>query len=134
MNGVKKETSNNDTRRVFDDGIPRRKPIEYVVTPSGCWRCISHTHDEHGYVRIRVRGTMDRLHRRSYNLAKGRIPRNRVIMHLCDNPWCFNPDHLKIGTQKANMRDMIKKGRNAYIGVKGRRGNNGSDSSNEEKR
>lgn len=130
MTGAQSMGSSNDTPRVFNDGVKRRKPIEYIVLPNGCWRCTSHVHDEQGYVRVSYKGQSDRLHRRSYNLTKGRIRKGQVIMHLCDNPSCFNPDHLQAGTQKMNMRDMIKKGRNAYIGVKGR-GKHGSNSRNE---
>ena len=36
----------------------------------------------------------------------------RQVLHRCDNPLCFNPKHLFIGTQLDNVLDMIKKGRN----------------------
>lgn len=33
------------------------------------------------------------------------------VLHRCDNPRCFNPDHLFIGTNADNTADMHAKGR-----------------------
>ncbi len=51
------------------------------------------------------------VHRIAFILWKGSIPKGKQINHSCDNPICFNPDHLWAGTQKQNMEDMSKKGR-----------------------
>lgn len=34
-----------------------------------------------------------------------------VVLHTCDNPSCFNPLHLKKGTQPENVADMVNKNR-----------------------
>jgi len=43
-----------------------------------------------------------------------------VIMHICDNPACVNPAHLRIGSQQQNLEDMWAKARGRiahHIGV-----------------
>ena len=52
-------------------------------------------------------------HRVSWELHNGPIPPGKIIMHSCDHPWCVNPAHLSVGTQKDNMADCIAKGRKA---------------------
>jgi hypothetical protein len=39
-------------------------------------------------------------------------PKDKMVLHSCDNPNCVNPDHLRIGTAKDNMQDKIKSGNN----------------------
>jgi hypothetical protein len=51
------------------------------------------------------------LHREVFRLTTGQTP--PVVMHICDNPKCINPKHLKGGTPEENMRDMDSKGRRA---------------------
>ncbi len=38
------------------------------------------------------------------------------VLHRCDVPACFNPEHLFVGTPLDNMRDMIAKGRQFFPG------------------
>lgn len=33
------------------------------------------------------------------------------VLHRCDTPLCFNPDHLFLGTQAENLSDCMTKGR-----------------------
>lgn len=41
-------------------------------------------------------------HRLSYRFAKGEIPEDLCIDHLCRKPSCVNPDHLEAVTIKEN--------------------------------
>lgn len=51
------------------------------------------------------------VHRLAYYFVNGEIPAGLVVMHLCDQRSCVNPLHLRAGTQKENLDDMVAKGR-----------------------
>lgn len=50
-------------------------------------------------------------HRTAYELAHGPIPAGMLVLHACDTKLCVRPEHLRLGTQSENMRDMAAKGR-----------------------
>jgi len=53
-----------------------------------------------------------RAHRLSWEIANDTvIPAGHVICHACDHPWCVNPRHLWVGTQRQNISDAESKGR-----------------------
>ena len=52
-----------------------------------------------------------RIHRLSFALFIRDFFITKLICHKCDNPPCFNPDHLFEGDQKINMEDAKRKGR-----------------------
>jgi len=89
--------------------IKERLMAKVKITPY-CWEwtaCLNMG----GYGTIRKGGTMSLAHRVIWELAHGPIPEGMFILHHCDNRKCVNPEHLFIGTQTDNMRDMYKKGR-----------------------
>ena len=51
-----------------------------------------------------------RAHRYSYEFAKGAIPEDLLVRHLCGNKMCVNPKHLEVGTMADNARDGIALG------------------------
>lgn len=79
-----------------------------------CWFWNAST-DTSGYGRFWDGNKLTGAHQFSYNLNVGEIENNLVVMHTCDNKKCVNPNHLKCGTQKENLQDMYRKGRNRSI-------------------
>lgn len=77
-----------------------------------------------GYGLRKVDGRLSYVHRLSYceaNSLNLDDIAGKVVRHRCDNPACFNPSHLMIGTQADNLRDMRERGRGrgwAPAGVK----------------
>jgi len=54
---------------------------------------------------------MVKAHRYSWSLHNGEIPEGMDVLHRCGNRGCVNPNHLYIGNDCDNMRDMIEAGR-----------------------
>ena len=52
-----------------------------------------------------------KVHQWAYVIYRGNIPAGLNVCHSCDVGRCINPDHLWLGTQRDNMRDMRAKGR-----------------------
>lgn len=93
--------------------IPIAIRMETHSTPepnTGCWLwtgCVNG--DGYGLVNHGRRTML--AHRMAWILGRGQIPDGMRVLHRCDNPPCVNMRHLWLGTQKDNVQDCIRKGR-----------------------
>jgi len=104
-----------------------KKFFEFVKKTDNCWEWLGHK-SFGGYGAFWFNDRIVGAHRFSYELHNKKIPKGAgyhgiCVLHRCDNPSCVNPEHLFLGTQKENLRDMIKKNRRKYTGMQG--GKNG---------
>lgn len=75
-----------------------------------------------GYGLVRHAGRDWRVHRLAYRIFHGDLPPfPLILLHSCDNPPCFNPNHLSPGTKADNNRDMLIKGRARGGSLRGER-------------
>lgn len=89
-----------------------------------CWPWITSSQESRqrwNYGRMLVEGKTHYAHRLVLEVKLGRpIAEGMVAMHLCDNPGCCNPSHLREGTQKENAIQKSASGR-GYVNGDGRR-------------
>lgn len=83
--------------------------------------CIHYTKTKltnRGYGRFRYKGKMTLAHRVAYcthhDILLDSIS-DKVVRHKCDVPNCINPDHLELGSQSDNIRDMNERGRQRNV-------------------
>lgn len=82
-----------------------------------CWLWTGYPLNRYG--QFTVDNKTVKAHRFSYITFKGPIPKNVNVCHTCDTALCVNPEHLFLGTQSDNVKDMHKKGRaNKALGSK----------------
>lgn len=73
---------------------------------SGCHEWQSTLHRD-GYGKIWVVDRQVQAHRVAYQLYKGEVPDGLLVLHICDNRKCVNPEHLYLGDAKQNTADKI---------------------------
>ena len=94
--------------------LRQRFDAKWMPEPnSGCWLWLGAALPKgYGMIGRGGRGTgYIYAHHVAFQISNGPIPTGQFVLHSCDNPYCVNPDHLFLGTQKTNMEDKVAKGR-----------------------
>ena len=84
-----------------------------VTRTDSCWLWNGSKNKIRGnYGRFNYSNKLWLAHRLSWVIHNGiDVPKGFVVMHICDNTPCVNPSHLRLGTQKDNVRDAFQKKR-----------------------
>lgn len=91
----------------FRENIDKNGPIHPILL-SPCWIWKGH---KNGYGYIWNGKRMIGVHRFSYEIHYGPVPKGKLICHKCDIPLCCNPEHLFSGTHQDNTLDCVSKNR-----------------------
>lgn len=107
-----------DTYYPPDKVIHRVERHIHLMPKDGCWEWpMSRTKAGYGQLMAsdgpQAGRRLHYAHRVSYAVNNGPIPQGFQVCHTCDNPGCFRPDHLFLGTPKDNAADCKEKGRNS---------------------
>jgi hypothetical protein len=85
-----------------------------IIIRNGCWGCKKYK-KKNGYINIEIgKRKTELLHRLSYKLHYGEIPKGKQVNHKCNNPSCSRPSHLYLGTQKENIQDQHIRGSHSH--------------------
>ena len=88
------------------DRIIRNRVIDPITN---CWNWTgSVTHNNHA--QLSYNGRNQAVARWIMGIRPGRKI-NVNHKDICQNPRCFNPEHLYIGTQSDNIRDLVRLGK-----------------------
>lgn len=93
--------------------VNMRGPVpEHVREVGNCWTWTGNVRSD-GYGRFNAYSGAFGAHVFSWLMTRGRtrVQSGYCVLHVCDMPTCVRPDHLFIGTVRANIRDMDGKRR-----------------------
>jgi len=72
-----------------------------------------------GYANFWYRNSWLRAHRVSYEWARGPIPAGMQVDHMCRNPGCVNPEHMRLATNALNSQNRSGAYSNGTSGSRG---------------
>lgn len=94
--------------------VKERFEEKYIPEPNtGCWLWTATTM-RGGYGHFFINKKLTGAHRASWMIYNGELSLiGKNVCHRCDTPACVNPEHLFLGSQSDNVRDMHNKRRGA---------------------
>jgi hypothetical protein len=103
----------------------KRRPVEERFWLTGkveftdtCWVWVA-AKDRRGYGVFGLNGKTQFAHRIAYEWSSGPIPEGIHIDHICHNPSCIKPAHLRLATRKQNLENQLGAHRNSASGIRG---------------
>lgn len=113
---VEKEENKRSSKFYCNEICHIKKLIS--ISKEGCWNGNQKPRPD-GYLNFFYKGRTQLLHRVSWQVFKGDIPKDKILCHTCDNRLCCNPDHLYLGDHSTNAVDRQKRNcTTAQIGSK----------------
>ena len=98
---------------------PRQRFVASVQVGESCWEWTAFK-DRKGYGKFTSWPTGEQYaHRIAFTLRNGPIPEGMQVDHICHNPRCVNPDHLRLATPKQNVENHSGASRVNTSGVRG---------------
>lgn|ERR1051325_5140259 len=85
-----------------------------VITPSGCYEWTgprrTNSKGEKTYGYIMYGASQQGVHRLSAMIHHGFDINSKLdVLHSCNNPPCWRPEHVKGGARKANLEGLSKR-------------------------
>lgn len=100
-------------------GYKDRRRFHDRITPvRGCWEFEGRAVGKGGYRLFGIGGREIYAHRLAYSLAHPQWDQSMDVDHICHNPACVRPEHLRAVSRKQNMENM-KQERQSTSGIRG---------------